>query len=359
MSGGFFKLEIVVVIRYSELMKIYDLRSDTITKPTQPMRAAIAAAVVGDDVYREDPTTTALEALGCELTGKEAALLLTSGSMGNLIALYINGGRSNEVLVSSNSHIVHHEIGSAAAIAGVLPIQIDAPRGILSPDLLRGKVKGGSYDMATTTLVSVENTIGGYCYPVETLKGIRSFADEHALKVHMDGARIFNAHVATGVSVKEYASYADTITFCLSKGLGAPIGSVLCGSKEFIQEALKVRKLLGGGMRQSGIIAAAGLYALENNISRLADDHAHAKMIASALAQTSWADVDIEGVQTNIIFFTVKNTSASAIVHQLQEIGILANTEGDVVRLVTNLDISAEDTQHICTLLATFTPRGE
>ena len=339
-------------------MNYYDLRSDTITKPTPEMRKAIAEAEVGDDVYREDPTTTELETLAAELTGKEAALLLTSGSMGNLTALYINGGRGNEALLSSNSHIIHHEIGSVAAIAGVLPIPIEAPRGILSADLLQGKVKRGMYDMATTTLVSVENTIGGYCYPIENLDGIQRFAAKNGLAVHMDGARIFNAQTATGISVKEYASYADTITFCLSKGLGAPIGSIICGTKEFIGQALTVRKMLGGGMRQTGIIAAGGLYALKHHVDRLKDDHLHARAIAEALVETGWADVDLEGVQTNIIFFSVPDIPGSAVLSQLKKIGILANTEGDTIRLVTNLGISDEDTADICARLRSFEPEA-
>ncbi len=338
-------------------MKRYDLRSDTITKPTEGMRKAMYQAEVGDDVYREDPTTTKLEELSAYLSGKERSLFLSSGSMGNLISLYLNGGRSNEVLTASNSHIIHHEVGSIASIAGVLPIAIEAPRGILSASDLQGKVKAGNYDMATTSLIEVENTIGGYCYPLENLEGIRDFADTHDLKVHMDGARIFNAQQAMGIPVKTYAKYADTLTFCLSKGLGAPVGSMLCGSEEFINKALTVRKILGGGMRQTGILAAAGLYALEHHVDRLDDDHRRAKAIALALQESSWAKVDMQGVQTNVIFFTVPGFSANQIISQLAEVGILANNEGPVVRLVTNLDISEEDTNVICSLLKTFKPR--
>ncbi|MDD3059282.1 MAG: GntG family PLP-dependent aldolase [Sphaerochaeta sp.] len=335
-------------------MKHYDLRSDTITKPTLEMRKAMAAAEVGDDVYREDPTTTKLEALAAELTGKEKALFVSSGCMGNLISLYLQGGRSNEVLTASNSHIIQHEIGSISAIAGVLPITIDVPRGVLSAADLAGKVKGGSYDMATTTLIEVENTIGGYCYPLENLEGIKDFAQTHQLKIHMDGARVFNAQQATGISVKTYAKYADTITFCLSKGLGAPVGSMLCGTEDFINKALTLRKMLGGGMRQTGILAAAGLYALTHHVERLKDDHAHAAAIADALAQTGWARVDREGVQTNILFFQVPGLSAQTVVHRLASHGILANNEGDMVRLVTNLDLNDEDTQEVCALLASL-----
>jgi len=321
------------------------------------MRKAMYQAEVGDDVYREDPTTTRLEDLAAHLSGKEKALFISSGSMGNLIALYLNGGRSNEVLTSMNSHILHHEIGSVASIAGVLPIAIEAPRGILRASDLQGKVKSGAYDMATTTLIEVENTIGGYCYPLENLEGIKDFADTHDLKVHMDGARIFNAQQAMGIPVKTYAKYADTLTFCLSKGLGCPIGSLLCGSEEFISKALTVRKILGGGMRQTGILAAAGLYALEHHVQRLDDDHRRAKAIALALQASSWADVDMEGVQTNVIFFTVPGFNAHEVIAQLSEVGILANNEGPIVRLVTSLEISEQDTQEICSILKAFKPR--
>ena len=335
-------------------MKQYDLRSDTITKPTLEMRKVMASAEVGDDVYREDPTTTKLEALAAELTGKEKALFVSSGCMGNLISLYLQGGRSNEVLTASNSHIIQHEIGSISAIAGVLPITIDVPRGVLSAADLAGKVKSGSYDMATTTLIEVENTIGGYCYPLENLEGIKDFAQTHQLKIHMDGARVFNAQAATGIPVKTYAKYADSITFCLSKGLGCPVGSMLCGTEDFINKALTLRKMLGGGMRQTGILAAAGLYALSHHVERLKDDHAHAAAIADALAKAGWAEVDREGVQTNIIFFQVPGLSAQNVVRRLAEHGILANNEGEMVRLVTNLDLNDEDTQEVCSIISSL-----
>ncbi len=337
-------------------MKIYDLRSDTITKPTKEMRQAMYCAEVGDDVYREDPTVNKLEELGAHLTGKQRALFVSSGSMGNLISLYINCGRGNEVLAARNSHIIQHEIGAPTAIAGVLPIGIDAPRGILSARMLQDLPKPHVYDLARTAMVEVENTIGGYCYPIANLQGIREFADRNDMVVHMDGARVFNAQEATGIPVREYASYADTITFCLSKGLGAPVGSLLCGDEAFYQQALKLRKMLGGGMRQTGILAAAGLYALEHNVKRLADDHRNALAIARVLDESQWAEVDMEGVQTNIIFFTVPGFNSVDIVRQLAENGILANTEGDVVRLVTNLDLHDEDIAGLCDALRRFAP---
>ncbi|MFA6688940.1 MAG: low-specificity L-threonine aldolase [Sphaerochaetaceae bacterium] len=340
-------------------MKQFDLRSDTITKPTQGMREAMYRAEVGDDVYREDPTVNRLEAMAAQLTGKERALFVTSGSMGNLIALYINCGRGNEVLAAQDAHIIQHEIGAPAAIAGVLPIGIAAPRGILSAQLLADKVKPQAYDLAATTMVEVENTIGGCCYPVENLIGIREFATVHGLKVHMDGARVFNAQIATGVSISEYASYADTITFCLSKGLGAPVGSLLCGNEAFYRQALKVRKMLGGGMRQSGILAAAGIYALEHHVNRLADDHLHAQEIARTINAAGWAEIDMDGVQTNIMFFSVEGMDGSTVVRQLEQVGVLANAEGDNVRLVTNLSLDDEDTRQLCRILAKFEPKKQ
>ena len=327
-------------------MRVFDLRSDTITKPTKGMREAMAGAEVGDDVYREDPTMTALENRAAALTGKERALFVSSGCMGNLIALFVQAGRGKEVLTASSSHIIGHEIGSMAAIAGTLPITIDVPRGILSAHDRR---TGEAAPTTTTTVIAVENTIGGVCYPSRTLRA-SALRRCPSSERHMDGARSSTPRWRPA-SVKEWASWADTITFCLSKGLGAPIGSLLCGSEAFIREALTVRKMLGGGMRQTGILAAAGLYALDHHIERLADDHRHARMIAESLERSGWAQVDMEGVETNIIFFTVPTMETQEVLDRLKAVGILANTEGSVVRLVTNLDISLDDTLAICALI--------
>lgn len=329
-------------------MKTIDLRSDTTTRPGQAMREAMAAAEVGDDVYREDPTARALETRAAQLTGKEAALFVSSGSMGNLITLYLNGGRGNEVLTHKESHIIQHELGSPAAIAGVLTIGLDGENGILSRETIEEHLHPDDYTLSSVTMIEVENTMNGTCYPLQTLKEIRACADSRGLTVHMDGARLFNAVIAQGVSAEEICRYADTVSFCLSKGLGAPAGSMLCGSREFIDRALRVRKMLGGGMRQIGILAAAGIYALDHHIERLKEDHIHAKQIAYALDAAGWADIDPEKVETNIIFFKTHDIPAEHVVQLLAERGILCfSTEYDTIRMVTHLDISEEDTDRV------------
>lgn len=332
-------------------MKTYDLRSDTVTKPVPDMRKVMAEAEVGDDVYFEDPTVNRLEAMCAERLGKEAALFVSSGSMGNLIPLFINAGRGTEVLTHNDSHIIQHEVGAVSAIAGALPIGIDAPRGILTEELLEPLIKPISYDLAKTTMVEVENTIGGVCYPLQTLKAIRRLAQSHHLKVHMDGARLWNASIATGEDIATIAANADTVTFCLSKGLGAPVGSMLCGTREFITRARAVRKMLGGGMRQAGILAAAGIYALEHHVERLADDHARAKRIAEALARTGWAEVIVEDVETNIIFFSVPGFTGERVANALTSHGILCGGDGNSVRLVTNLDLNDDDIEKVIAIL--------
>jgi len=333
-------------------MKYYDMRSDTFTKPSTEMRKAMMNAEVGDDVYHEDPTINELERRAAELTGKESSIYVTSGSMGNLLALYINCGRGNEVLTHRNSHIIEHEVGSPAAIAGVLPIGLDGERGLLDPAEIKKHLFPRDYAMASVGLIEVENTINGTCYPLQTLKEIAALAAAHRIPIHMDGARLMHAAIALDVTAKEICQYADTVSFCLSKGLGAPVGSMLCGTSEFILKARKVRKMLGGGMRQAGILAAAGLYALDNNIQRLADDHNNAAKISEALASVSWADIDPIMVESNIIIFNTPGTSSELIVEKLEAAGILCFSVGsDAIRMVTHLDISHEDTAEICRLI--------
>jgi threonine aldolase len=336
----------------------YDLRSDTVTRPTAAMRKAIAEAPVGDDVYHEDPTVNALEERSANLTGKEAALFVTSGSMGNLLSLYINGGRGNEVLAHRHSHIIEHEVGSPAAIAGVLPIGLDGERGLLSAAALSPHLYPRDYASAAVGLIEVENTTNGTCYPLETLKEIYQLADFHNIPVHMDGARLMNAAVAGGVKPAEICRHADTVSFCLSKGLGTPAGSMLCGSAVFIEKARKVRKMLGGGMRQAGILAAAGLHALEHHIDRLAEDHCHASLIAAELARTSWAEIKPAEVETNIVIFTTPLQPAEEVVEQLNRAGILCFSVGpDRIRMVTHLDLSAEDIEAVCRIIRELKPR--
>ena len=336
-------------------MKVFDLRSDTITKPSEGMRKAMYKAEVGDDVYGEDPTVNALQEISADLTRKKSALFVPSGSMGNLIPLFILGGRGNEILTHKNSHILHYELSSVAAIAGMLPIPLEGARGILRPDILASALRQDIYYLSKATLVEVENTHnreGGTCYSLAELRAVKEFAAQHGLAVHMDGARVFNAQTATGTPVKRMAAFTDTITFCLSKGLGAPVGSVLCGTKEFIDEARKVRKLLGGGMRQAGVLAAAGIYALEHNIERIAEDHAHAKVIANALRETRWADIDSESIETNIIFFRTPNHPADKVVASLKRRGIVCSASGtESIRMVTSLEITRDDVIQICDII--------
>lgn len=341
------------------MRELFELRSDTFTLPSEGMRDAIRAAEVGDDVYGEDPTVNALEAYAASLLGKRRAMLVSSGSMGNLIGLFVNCGRGNEVLCASSSHIIHHEVASAATIAQVLPIAIDAPRGILSPALLEGKVKPrGDYAAAATTMIEVENTIGGFPYSLAQLQALRAFADANGLKIHMDGARLFNAALAEGTTPAAMAAFADDVTVCLSKGLGAPVGAILASdSDEFAYQARRVRKMLGGGMRQAGFLAAAGLYALRHNVQRLADDHRNAALIAEALAATSWASVDLDQVRTNIVLFDAKGLDNASLEAQLNEAGVLCLSDGGKIRLVANLNLSNEQVPRLLALIRGFQPR--
>ena len=336
-------------------MKTYDLRSDTVTRPGPGMRKAMADADVGDDVYGEDPSVNRLQEMAAELTGKEAALFVPSGSMGNLIPIYLNCGPGNELLIDSHGHSVQHELAGVSAVAGSLPIMVTAEKGILTPALLEPWVQPDLYDHARTRMVVVENThnaAGGTFYTQDALKKISGFARGRRLSVHMDGARLFNAVTASGMGAAAICAETETVTFCLSKGLGAPVGAMLCGSRAFVAEARRMRKMLGGGMRQAGIIAAAGVYALRNNVERLSEDHENAKVIARALCNSPWARLDLADVVTNIIYFRTPGRDAEAVVKSLAANGILSwATAADQVRFVTHLDISKEDTREIAGIL--------
>lgn len=338
-------------------MKTYDLRSDTVTLPGPGMRKAMAEAAVGDDVYAEDPTVNQLQEMAAELMGKEAALFVSSGSMGNLIPIYLHCGRGNELLIESHGHSVQHELAGVSAIAGSLPIMIPAPKGILTPALLEPWIQPDIYYCAHTRLIVLEDThnaAGGTVYPLATLKEIKAFARGKGLSIHMDGARLFNAVAASGVNARTICAETDTVTFCLSKGLGAPVGAMLCGEANFIREARRVRKMLGGGMRQAGIIAAAGLYALAHNVERLTEDHKNAKTIARALARTTWAALDPDEVVTNIIYFRTPGRQAGEIVESLASQGIRSGASAaDQIRFVTHIDVSREDTRQIVRILET------
>ena len=293
-------------------MQIVDLRSDTVTLPTDAMRRAMTEAVVGDDVYGEDPTVNQLQELGAEMTGKEAALFLPSGTMGNLVAVLAHCGRGDEVILGNKAHTFSYEAGGISALGGVhscqLPNQLD---GTLLLDDIRAAIRPDEAHHPVTRLITLENThnrCGGVALTPEYTRAVGDLAQERGLLLHMDGARIFNAAVSQGVTAQVLAAPADSITFCLSKGLCAPVGSVLCGSKAFIHQAHRIRKQLGGGMRQAGILAAAGIVALETMIDRLAEDHARAKRLAQGLAEIPGMVLDPGTPFTNMIFTGLSET---------------------------------------------------
>lgn len=324
-----------------------DLRSDTVTKPSDEMRKAMCNAEVGDDVYKEDPTVNRLEKYAAELFGKEAALFVPSGVMGNQICLNVLTQPSDEIICEKNAHIFQYESGSAAALSGLHLNLVDGNRGVITREKVEPLIRPReAYYMPRTKVIEVENThnvAGGTIFPLETIKELRELADEYDLFLHLDGARIWNAHVETEIALDEYAKYFDTLSVCLSKGLGAPVGSVILGEKGFIEEAFRVRKAWGGGMRQVGIIAAAGLYALENNIGRLKEDHEKARLIAELLNELDGAEIDLESVQTNIITFEPKKYSVKEGIELCKERGLLLGAIGQgKIRAVTHLDVTAE-----------------
>ena len=324
---------------------VVDLRSDTVTKPTREMRRAMAEAEVGDDVYGEDPTVNRLQARAAEIFGREAALFVPTGSMGNLISIKVWTHHGNEVICEERGHINQYELASMSAIAGCMPRTTPAPDGILSWELIEPLIRPKIYYRAQTALISLENThnmAGGSVYPAETVADICDHAHAGGLPVHLDGARIFNAAVALGRGVAELSHKCDSVMFCLSKGLGAPVGSMLVGSREFIEKAHVYRKLFGGGMRQVGVLAAAGLVALEGSPQRLHEDHANARYLAEGLAQIPGISVDPKKVQTNIVIFDVRGTGRTAgeICAELAERKVLAGpTDKFAIRMVTHCDV--------------------
>ncbi len=326
-----------------------DLRSDTVTRPTPAMRKAVADAVVGDDVFGDDPTAIDLERLAAEITGCEAGLFVPSGSMGNEVAIMAHTRRGDEAIVEAGSHIYKYEAGGPAVLSGVQLAPLKGDRGILEAGEIERAIRPDDPHEPVTRLICLENTnnqAGGVIYPLEAMREIRELADARGLKVHLDGARIFNAAVASGVDVKEYCSLCDSTMFCLSKGLGAPVGSMVVGDAAFIRRAHRNRKLLGGGMRQVGMIAAAGIYALKHNIERLADDNARARRLAEALAGIGGVAVDLETVQTNIVVVDVAGSGLSVdqAILRLESEGVLVVPfGGTTIRAVTHLDIDDGD----------------
>jgi len=323
-------------------MPMIDLRSDTVTRPTSAMLKAMTEAELGDDVFDDDPTVDRLEALVAETLGKEASMFVPSGTQSNLAALMTHCGRGDEYLVGQQAHTYLFEGGGGATLGGIQPQPIDQEDdGTLDLDKLAKLIKPDDYHYARSRLLCLENTTWGKALPQEYLDEAKTFADEHGLALHLDGARIFNAAVDQGVSAIEIATPFDSVSVCLSKGLGCPVGSVLAGPSDFVKQARRWRKMLGGGMRQSGILAAAGIHALQHHVDRLAEDHANARLLAKGLADID--GIEVAPVQTNMVFATVDEHKITGLTEYLKEHGILimAPIAGSL-RLVTHLDIDAD-----------------
>jgi len=329
-----------------------DVRSDTVTKPTEAMRKAAYEAEVGDDVYKEDPTVNRLEEKAAEILGKEAALFVTSGVQGNQIAVLTHCRPGNEIILEENSHLFFYEGGAISAFAGVQPRTIRGLKGAMDPTDVEMAIRGDDIHFPETGLICIENThnrAGGAIIPLENMKAIYEVAKKYHVPVHLDGARLFNTVVATGIPASEYAQYTDTVQICLSKGLGAPVGSIIAGPREFIERARKWRKRLGGGLRQSGIIAAPALIALTNMVDRLSEDHGKAKYLAEGISKIEGFNVEND-VETNIIVVGTKEAGLTSdqLVEKLKEKEILAVGFGPYsVRFVTHYDVSMNDMDHV------------
>jgi len=330
-------------------VKTIDLRSDTVTKPTPEMRQAMFEAAVGDDGYGEDPTVNELEALAASMMGKEAALFVPSGTQGNQVAILTHTQRGDEVITEAESHVFYYEVGGIALLSGCQVRTIPGYRGAMDPDRVEAAIRPRDTHFPRTSLICLENThnrSGGCILPQENIAAIAEIAHRHGVAVHLDGARIFNAAVAQGISAKEIAAPVDSVMFCLSKGLGAPVGSLLAGSREFIQRARRYRQALGGGMRQAGVLAAAGLVALRTMVDRLAEDHRNARRLAEGLQDISGLQVDMETVQTNMVMVDIldRRWDAPRLAAALARVGVLCNHFGPRrIRLVTHKDVDAAD----------------
>jgi len=338
-----------------------DLRSDTVTQPTNGMREAMANADVGDDVLGDDPTVQQLESLVANMCGKESGLFVPSGTMSNAVALKTHTVPGDEIITERYSHIYLYEGGGYAALCGSSIALPEGVNGLLTPELVQHairKQKGSQSHYPDGNLVCVENTAnrgGGTCYVQETLDSIAEVSREKNCATHIDGARIFNASVATNTSLSRMTRDYDSVSICLSKGLGAPVGSVLVGSEEFIQQAHRWRKMFGGGMRQSGILAAAGIYAIENNIERMNEDHRRAKTIAQAIDEMDHVSVDVDAVQTNMVYFSANDFSASEVSQHMAQSGIdMFDISPTHCRIVTHLHITDEDVENVINALSSL-----
>lgn len=323
---------------------LIDLRSDTVTKPTATMRAAIAAAEVGDDVYGEDPTVNRLEARAAEIFGREAAMFVPTGTMGNQIAIHVHTRQGDEVVCESRAHIFDWEMAMVAAFSGCQTRTAVGERGILTWERIRAKLLNGSDYRPSTGVIALENThnmAGGTVTPLEVCEEIWAGAREMGIPAHLDGARVFNAATALGIPVAKLTAGFSSVMFCLSKGLCAPVGSMLVGSRDFIERARGVRKMLGGGMRQAGVLAAAGLVALEEMPKRLGEDHANARLLAERMAKLKQVEIDLATVETNIVIFKLRGrTDMGPVLAAMKQRGVLAGTAADdQIRFVTHNDV--------------------
>ena len=341
--------------------KRIDLRSDTVTQPTMEMRQAMAKAVVGDDVLGDDPTVQRLESMISELCGKDAGLFVPSGTMSNAVALKTHTTPGDEIITERYSHIYLYEGGGYAALCGSSIALPEGQNGLLSPELVEKSIrkqKGSQSHYPDGSLVCVENTAnrgGGTCYQQDVLDAIAEVSKSKNCSTHIDGARIFNATVATKTPLSRMTRDYDSVSICLSKGLGAPVGSVLVGSNEFIEQAHRWRKMFGGGMRQSGILAAAGIYAIENNIERMEKDHSRAKTIARAIDEMDHVSVDVDAVQTNMVYFSANDYTASEVSQKMAKAGIdMFDISPTHCRIVTHLHITDEDVQGVIEALASL-----
>ena len=329
--------------------RVIDLRSDTVTLPSPEMREAMYRAELGDDVFGEDPTVNRLEAMAAERMGKEAAMLVTSGTMGNLVGVLSHTQRGDEVIVGDRSHVLLYEVGGCAALGGVQLRPVPNDDGLPNPSAIEEAIRSQNVHFPRTGLICLENThnrCGGAVLSAEEMRQVTSIARRHGIPVHLDGARIFNAAVALGVPASTLAAEADSVTFCLSKGLAAPVGSLLCGSAEYIARARKYRKMVGGGMRQAGIIAAAGIVALEKMVDRLAEDHANARILAEGLANIAGIRLDPRTVRSNIVIYEIQSPKLNAqeFAARLAEEGVRCGAiGGPKIRMVTHYGIVEQD----------------
>ena len=338
-------------------MEIIDLRSDTVTKPSREMREAMLCAEVGDDVYGEDPTVNRLQEVVAEILGKEAALFVPSGVMANQLALKVHTQPGDEVIVESESHIFNYETAGAAFLSNVQLCTVKGTCGILKAEQVAQAIRSPIYYNPKTSLVCLENThnkAGGTIYPFEEIQKIHDIARSRNLALHLDGARLWNASMASGIAPREYARFFDTVSVCFSKGLGAPIGSAITGTRDKIESARKYRKIFGGGMRQVGILAAGALFALDHNMERLKEDHVKAKWLANELSNIQGIDLDINSVQTNIVIFKIKSQleSVDELITRLKAHGVLISEMGrSTLRAVMHLDVSMEQIKRASTLI--------